>query len=175
MGGSRAWIALGSNQGPSRALMAEALRRLDERQDVRLDAVSSLYRTPPWGDTEQPDFLNAVARVRTDLDPPTLLRRLLELETALGRRRDAGRRWGPRRIDLDLLVHEAGPWSDPSLTLPHPRLAERAFVLVPFAELDGDRVVTDHRTVNELLARLDSALIVREEGPDWVRGATGRQ
>lgn len=139
----QAWIGLGGNVGDVRSTMRDALSQLDA-EDCQVATVSSLYETPPWGFTEQPRFLNACASLRTALAPAALLARLHEIEAALARVRT--RRWGPRTIDLDLLAYEGFSGTDPALSVPHPRIAERPFVLVPLAEIapglmiDGTRV-----------------------------------
>lgn len=126
-----AYVALGSNLGDRLAILREALRRL--RQLGRIEAVSSVYETDPVGYDDQPPFLNAVALLRTDLDPNTLLARLLAIEADLGRVRTFPN--APRTLDLDLLFYDDLILNAPDLTLPHPRLHERAFVLVPLAEI----------------------------------------
>ncbi len=162
-----AWIALGGNQASTRAELSEAIARLDAHPAIAVTAVSSLYRTPPWGDEDQPDFLNAVAKLATDLDPPSLLRVLLATESVLGRERAPARRWGPRSIDLDLLWHADGSWRDDELELPHPRMHERAFVLVPLAELAPELAVTEVGSVAQCLANLDSGSIHCVASPGW--------
>ena len=128
--GVLAYVGLGSNLGDRRAMIAGALDRLRPRR------VSSIVETEPWGVTDQPRFLNAVAEIETDLAPGALLDRLLEIERDLGRVRTE--RWGPRSIDLDLLLYGDRQENTPSLTLPHPRLHERLFVLEGLAELCPD-------------------------------------
>ncbi len=128
-----AFLGLGGNQGDRAALLAEALRRLDRVPGIRVTAVSSAYATAPVGPQDQPEFLNAVAAVRTTLAPGDLLAACLRIEAELGRVR-AGR-WGPRTIDIDVLLYGEGAWTEPGLVIPHPRLTERAFVLQPLAEL----------------------------------------
>ena len=167
MAGQLAWIALGSNQGPSRRLMAEAVAALEELPNSSVEAVSSLYRTPPWGDTKQADFLNAVVRLRTGLAPVELLRVLLDIEDRLGRDRSGGRRWGPRRMDLDLLLHGDARLCTETLTLPHPRMHERAFVLVPLAELDANLEIPGHGTVAACLSTAGREGIVEEAPAGW--------
>ncbi len=167
MGRSVAWVGLGSNLGPSEGILVEAVEALDQLPETDLEAVSSLYRTAPWGDEDQPDFLNAVVRLRTGLDPRTLLEALLAIEETLGRDRDAERRWGPRRIDLDLLMHGDTRTGEASLTLPHPRLHERSFVLVPLAELDATLEVPGRGSVADLLDRTGRSGVERVAGPDW--------
>ena len=138
--------------------MAAALRILDDDVQTKVVAVSSLYRTPPWGKTDQPDFLNAVAEIATSHAPRALLALCLDAELAL--KRERRERWGPRIIDIDILlfgdriVHEAG------LDIPHPRMLERAFVLAPLAEI-APGLALFGKGVAERLAAIDSAGIVR--------------
>jgi 2-amino-4-hydroxy-6-hydroxymethyldihydropteridine diphosphokinase len=152
---AEAFIALGGNIGDVRASFDRAIAMLCEDAAVRLKARSSDYRTPPWGVTDQPSFINAVITVSTTLAPHGLLARALETERALGRERAGERRWGPRTIDLDLLAYDDLTLRDPDLTLPHPRLFERAFVLVPLAEIASDRVIAGRR-VGDALKNLDT-------------------
>ena len=158
----RACIGLGSNLGDRRAHLrtaVEALRRLPETE---LLAVSSLYRTRPHGPQNQPEYLNAVALLETALAPEALLRHLQAIERAAGRRRD-GERWGPRTLDLDLLVHGAARRAGAALTLPHPRLAERAFVLEPLAEVAPDLEIPGLGPVARLRAACaDDSVLGRE-------------
>jgi len=133
----RAWIGLGGNLNDPKSAICEALVCLNQEADIDLETVSSLYRTAPIGVTDQPDFLNAVARLVTALDPEALLRRLLSIESALGRVR-AGVQFGPRVIDLDLLLYGEVVMATSSLTLPHPRMHLRRFVLEPLFEIEGD-------------------------------------
>jgi 2-amino-4-hydroxy-6-hydroxymethyldihydropteridine diphosphokinase len=128
--------------------------------DTRLVLRSSLYRTRPFGPVEQPDFVNAVAGLLTRLEPGGLLAQLQALEAQLGRERPVVR-WGPRRIDLDLLVHGGARIAEPGLEVPHPGIPERAFVLVPLAEIAPDLVVPGRGRVRDLLARVDSADLER--------------
>jgi 2-amino-4-hydroxy-6-hydroxymethyldihydropteridine diphosphokinase len=148
----RAYIGLGSNLGDREATLQRALRLLGER--VEVVAVSSFRETEPWGYVDQPPFLNAAAAVETELSPRGLLDALLEVESALGRTRD-GHRYGPRTIDLDLLLYEDDVVSEPGLTVPHPRLHERRFALEPLAELEPALSVPGHGTVSKLLGQLD--------------------
>ena len=133
----RAWIGLGGNLNDPKSTICEALVCLNQEADIELETVSSLYRTAPIGITDQPDFLNAVARLMTALDPETLLRTLLGIESALGRVR-SGVQFGPRAIDLDLLLYGEVVMATSSLTLPHPRMHLRRFVLEPLFEIEGD-------------------------------------
>jgi 2-amino-4-hydroxy-6-hydroxymethyldihydropteridine diphosphokinase len=151
-----AFIALGGNLGDVRATFKQAIAMLCDGVEVRLVARSSDYRTPPWGITEQPSFINAVIVVATSLSPSQLLERLQACERALGRDRGREQRWGPRPIDLDLLAFDDVTLREPDLTLPHPRLFERAFVLLPLAEIDPDRLIAGIR-VRDALARVDAS------------------
>ncbi len=150
-----AYVALGANLDDPAAQIDAALAALAALPDTRLVARSRLYRTPAWGPVVQPDYLNAVAELATDLAPRALLDALLAIERALGRDR-RGERYGPRRIDLDLLVHGDARIDEPGLALPHPRLAERAFVLVPLAEIAPALEVPGLGRVDALLAALDA-------------------
>lgn len=154
MPGHRAWIGLGGNQGDREALLSEAVRLLSATPGIEICQCSSRYETLPWGDAEQPLFLNAVIEVRTRLSPGALLSRLQAIETALGRQRTA-RRWGPRPIDLDLLVYEDQQLKTPDLEVPHPRVTQRAFVLVPLAEIAPALEIPGHGRVEELLSKVD--------------------
>ena len=144
-----AYIGLGSNLGDRETQLMRAADALDA---VRL---SPVIETEPWGFEDQPRFLNAVAEVETGLSPRGLLDRLLEIEQALGRTRD-GPRYGPRTIDLDLLLYGDQVIDEPGLQVPHPRLAERSFVLEPLASLVPERKIPGNGTVQEALARIQS-------------------
>jgi 2-amino-4-hydroxy-6-hydroxymethyldihydropteridine diphosphokinase len=145
---ARAFVALGSNLGDREGTIRAALARLDG-----VVAVSRLRDTDPVGFEDQPTFLNGVAALETELPPRALLDRQLEVERSLGRTRE-GPRFGPRTIDLDLLVHGDLEFDEPGLTIPHPRLHERRFVLEPLAELAPDLVVPGRGPVRDLLAGL---------------------
>ena len=153
---AEAFIALGGNVGDVRATFDAAIAILCDGPDVRLLARSSDYRTPPWGVTDQPPFTNAVIAVSTTLSPRALLARAQACERALGRDRAHEQHWGPRPIDLDILAYEDLVLNDATLTLPHPHLFERAFVLVPLAEIAPDRVIAGV-SVREALARVDTS------------------
>jgi len=133
-----AYIGLGSNVGDRAGYLQAALQELDRVSDLRVVGVSPVYETAPAGVLEQPDFLNAVVEVRSHLEPRTLLREMQRIEDRLGRTRTE--RWGPRTIDLDLLFHGDAVLDEEDLVLPHPRLHERAFVLVPLCDLAPDLV-----------------------------------
>jgi len=145
---TRAYIGLGSNLGDRE----ESIRRAAELIGAR--RLSTIRETEPWGIENQPSFLNAVARLETDLAPRRLLDRLLEVERTLGRTRE-GIRFGPRTIDLDLLLYGEETIDEAGLQVPHPRLHERRFVLEPLAELEPGLVVPGRGPVSALLAALD--------------------
>ena len=128
-----AYIGLGGNQGDPRGAFRFAISELEKAPATQVAAVSSLYRTAPWGKTDQPDFLNAVVALTTALAPQELLAVCMEIERKLKRVRKE--RWGPRPIDLDILWHGGRTVDLPDLKVPHPRMMERAFVLVPLAEI----------------------------------------
>ena len=153
-------IALGGNVGDVRATFRKAIGTICGMTQAALLARSSDYATPPWGDEQQPRFINACIHVETSLDPHALLFTLHKIENRFGRDRAHERRWGPRPLDLDLIAYDDVRIAKPELTLPHPRLFERAFVLVPLAEIVPARQIAGRR-VNEALARLSTAGIVR--------------
>jgi 2-amino-4-hydroxy-6-hydroxymethyldihydropteridine diphosphokinase len=160
-----AYLGLGGNLGDPAKSMGAALRMLDADPLSRVVAVSSLYRTPPWGKTDQPDFLNATAEVLTSHSPRELLDRCLEAEQRLKRVRQE--RWGPRLIDIDILIFGDKAVHEHGLEIPHPRMLERAFVLAPLAEIAPDFMV-DGQTLSDHLAMLDTTGITRlPSGRDW--------
>ncbi len=133
-GEHRVFLGLGSNLGDRRGNLLSALRMLDSIPGVRVVEVSSIYESEPWGPVEQPNFLNLVALVSTRRGPREMLEACREVEDALGRVRDV--RWGPRTIDVDILLYDDIAWEDEDLVIPHPRMRERDFVIVPLRELD---------------------------------------
>lgn len=151
---TRAYVGLGSNLGDRESYVRAALGALTVEPGVEVVRVSAFRDTDPVGIVDQPRFLNAVAALETALPPRTLLERLLAIERRLGRTRE-GERFGPRTIDLDLLVFGAERIDEPGLEVPHPRLHERRFALEPLAELDPGLVVPGHGEVGALLAALD--------------------
>jgi len=157
---AEALLGLGGNVGDVRATLDEAVRRFADDLEVRLVARSSDYRTPPWGVTDQPPFINCVIAVATELSPRALLHRALAVERALGRDRAREQRWGPRAVDIDLLAYDQVITSEPDLTLPHPHLFERAFVLVPLVEIAPARVIAGRR-IAEAAAWIDATGIER--------------
>jgi 2-amino-4-hydroxy-6-hydroxymethyldihydropteridine diphosphokinase len=149
----RAYIGLGSNLGDRRATLERAVELLDA-PDLTVVAVSELRETDPVDYLDQPRFLNGAAAVETELPAPELLKRLLAVERELGRERDAAVRFGPRTVDLDLLLYGSETIDAPGLTVPHPRLAERGFVLEPLVELDPELTLPDGRPLREILGAL---------------------
>ena len=154
-----AYVGLGSNLDDPADRIAEAITGLAALPGSIVLRRSSLYRSAPWGYADQPAFINAVAELETGLAPRALLDALLALERAQGRER-GGPRWGPRRIDLDLLLHGDHVSQSEGLELPHPRIGERAFVLAPLAELAPQLRVGDS-SVTALLAAIDASDCIR--------------
>ncbi|MBF6024341.1 2-amino-4-hydroxy-6-hydroxymethyldihydropteridine diphosphokinase [Lysobacter niastensis] len=154
-----AYVGLGSNLGESVATLRAALTALDAISGTHLVRASHFYRTPAWGVTEQPDFLNAVAMVRTQLPAAELLAAMLDIERAAGRNRsaDGSDRWGPRTLDLDLLLYGDAVVDVPGLHVPHPHLHERAFALVPLVEIAPDTVIPGVGRARDALARMETA------------------
>lgn len=153
-------IALGGNVGDVRATFPKAISNILGMAQATLLARSSDYRTPPWGEEAQDPFINACVEVETSLDPHALLFTLHKIEKRFGRDRAKEQRWGPRTLDLDLLAYDDAVINQSDLTLPHPRLFERAFVLVPLAEIAPDRVIAG-RSVAAALAQLSTEGIER--------------
>ena len=162
----RVWVGVGANLGDPAANVREAIQRLSAAPEFASGRASSLYETAPWGKTDQPWFVNAVAELETDATPDQVLDRLLAIETEMGRVRHE--RWGPRVIDLDYLLDEAETSAVPRLYLPHREVENRAFVLVPLAELrpemalpsgQGVRERADELAAEQPLRRLDGVTI----------------
>jgi len=146
----RAFVGLGSNLGEREATLWKALEGLGATEGIEVVAVSSFRETDPVGKVDQPRFVNAAAALETSLRPRELLERLLDVERSLGRDRAVEERWGPRTLDLDLLLYGGESIDEPGLEVPHPRLAERAFVLEPLLELDPDLRLPDGRPLRDL-------------------------
>lgn len=157
---TEAWLGLGGNVGDSRAILDRAVAQLCDGKDVTLIARSSDYKTPPWGFKYQPSFVNLCIAVETALSPRDLLERAQEVERALGRDRAHEKRWGPRTADIDIIAYDNVKIDDLGLTVPHPRLFERAFVLMPLAEIAPDLVIGG-RIVREAAAAVDMAGVER--------------
>lgn len=160
----RAAFSLGSNQGDRVAMLQGAVDALAAVPELSVTAVSPVFETDPVGGPEQPDYLNAVAVADTSLSPRELLVHALAIEQRFGRVRN--RRWGPRTLDIDLLAVADLVVDEPGLTVPHPRLLERAFVLVPWASADPTAVLPDGSMVRELASAADRAGV--RERPDLV-------
>ena len=150
-----AYIGVGSNLGDPRAQVLAALTRLAQLPRSRLVLASKLYRSLPFGRLQQPDFVNAVAGILTQLEPPALLQELKAIESSMGRPA-RHERWGPRIIDLDLLAQGRERRGEPELTLPHPGIVERNFVLYPLAEIAPDLELPGLGRVAELASRVTS-------------------
>ena len=162
---STVYLSLGGNLGDPAKSMGAALRMLDADADTRVTGVSSLYRTPPWGKLDQPDFLNAAAEISTGLAPRALLDLCLDAERKLKRVREE--RWGPRLIDIDILVFGDRVIHETGLEVPHPRMLERAFVLAPLAEIAPGLVISG-RSITDRLVAVDTSGIERlSSGRDW--------
>jgi len=153
-------IALGGNVGDVRATFGKAIANICGMAQAALVARSSDYLTPPWGEEQQARFVNACIEIETGLDPHALLFVLHKVERKFGREREKEQRWGPRTLDLDLIAYDDVAIDKPELILPHPRLFERAFVMVPLAEIAPDRVIRGRR-VEEALADLSTEGIER--------------
>jgi 2-amino-4-hydroxy-6-hydroxymethyldihydropteridine diphosphokinase len=151
---AEALIALGGNIGDVRAMFDQAIAALCDGQIVRLLARSSDYKTPPWGVEDQPPFVNCAIVAATELTPVELLRRAQAVERRFGRSRQTEQRWGPRTLDIDLIAYDDVALDSPDLTLPHPRLFERAFVLIPLAEIAPTRQIAGVRMA-DALAKID--------------------
>jgi len=153
-------IALGGNVGDVRATFKKAIAHICGMAQAALLARSSDYATPPWGEEHQARFVNACIEIETTLDPHALLFTLHKVERKFGRDRSKEQRWGPRSLDLDLIAYDDVTLDKPELALPHPRLFERAFVLIPLAEIAPDRVIAGRR-VKDALAQLSTDGIER--------------
>ena len=151
----QAYVALGSNLGDSRQHLLDAIEALAALPHTQVIARSKIYRTPPWGMVDQPEFLNAVVTLETTLEPHELLDALLQIERAAGRQRN-GERWGPRTLDLDLLHVVGKTVNDERLTLPHPHIADRAFVLLPLHDVASDLEIPGQGKVVDLLRTVDT-------------------
>ena len=153
---TRAFVGIGGNVGDVATTIAEAMWALDSMPQTSIRAQSRLYRTPPWGNTDQPAFTNAVVELQTRLAPRVLLDLLLEIELRFGRDRSESEKWGPRELDLDLLAYGDDQIDEPGMHVPHPHLHERAFVLVPRAEIAPDLEIPGVGRVSELVQAIDT-------------------
>ena len=171
MSDPRVFLGLGSNLG-DRAQMLSRARALLEGPDLRMVGGSRVYESPPWGMADQPWFLNQVVEIRTGLPPRALLSRCLDIEARLGRVRTV--RWGPRTIDIDILLYGGLEMNAPDLIIPHPRLRHRAFALIPLEELAPGLVLPDGTAVESALAALPDRGSVREYVPGRDAARTDR-
>ncbi|MET0582607.1 MAG: 2-amino-4-hydroxy-6-hydroxymethyldihydropteridine diphosphokinase [Pseudoxanthomonas sp.] len=154
-----AYIGLGGNLGDAAATLRAAIDALAGLPQTRLLKASSLYRTPAWGLERQPDFINGAAMLETQLDARALLHALLGIERDFGRERETGPRWGPRTLDLDLLLYAGAVIAEPGLQVPHPHLHERAFALVPLLQIAPDILIPGQGRAQDALSSLDSSAI----------------
>jgi len=166
---AEALIALGGNVGDVRATLDRAIDALCDGTDIELLARSSDYRTPPMGVTDQAAFVNCAIVVTTELSPPALLERAQAVEMLFGRDRSRERHWGPRTLDIDLIAYDDVARTTLTLTLPHPRALERAFVLLPLAEIVPEGRILGVR-IKDALARVDRAGIVKLPPRDGAAG-----
>jgi 2-amino-4-hydroxy-6-hydroxymethyldihydropteridine diphosphokinase len=157
---AQAYLAFGGNVGDSRTILDRAVTQLCDGTEVRLIKRSADYRTPPWGFKYQPPFINLCIAVETILSPRALLARAQEVELQLGRDRSHEKRWGPRTADIDIIAYDSLTIDELGLTVPHPRLFERAFVLVPLVEIAPDLTIAG-KTVRQALTEVDPAGIQR--------------
>ena len=157
---AKAFLGLGGNVGDTRAILDRAVTLLNDGTNIRLLARSSDYQTPPWGMEDQAPFVNLCLAVETTLTPHQLLARIQAVERALGRNRAAETRWGPRTCDIDILSYDDVTLNEPDLILPHPRMFERGFVLMPLAEIAPDAVIGGRR-VKDALKTADTKGIAR--------------
>jgi 2-amino-4-hydroxy-6-hydroxymethyldihydropteridine diphosphokinase len=159
-----AFLGIGGNLGDRLGFLTEAVRRLHQPPRMRVDAVSSVYESKPLGAATQPDYLNAVLRVATLHSPHELMAECLRIETALGRVRRE--RWGPRTIDIDILLYDDATIADAALTLPHPQMRARNFVLIPLAEIAPD-LVLGGASIQTFAGRIDSAGLRKLGRLEW--------
>jgi 2-amino-4-hydroxy-6-hydroxymethyldihydropteridine diphosphokinase len=157
------YLGLGSNLGDRRRNIEDAIKLMAQRKDIKVSEVSSLYETEPVGYEDQRWFINGVLKAETTLKPRKLLEALKEIEGALGRKRDL--RWGPRIVDLDILLYDDKKIKDQDFVIPHPEMHRRAFVLVPLAEIASDLTHSVMgRSIAELLATLPQTKVVKRIG-----------
>lgn len=155
----QACIGLGANLGDAAATLRQAIDALAVREGVVLRAMSRLYRTPAWGKEDQPDFINAAALLETSLAPRALLDLLLAVEAEFGRQRMEGERWGPRTLDLDLLLYGDAVVDEPGLRVPHPHLHERAFALIPLLDVLPEARIPGYGAARDAVSALEMSNI----------------
>lgn len=159
----RAYLALGSNVGDRKQALAQAVKALQETKEIKVTKLSAIYETDPVGYTDQPAFLNMVAAIDTTLAPNELLLQILGIEQQLGRIRTV--RWGPRVIDIDILLYGKEHVEQPDLQVPHPFMSERAFVLIPLKDVwEGGALPVYGKTIDEYLEEAEDAKGVRKWG-----------
>jgi len=158
---SLAYIGLGSNLNDPEAQVRSMIAAFSHRQSLKLIKASAMYRNPPMGPANQPDFINAVAVVKTKLSPRELLDELLRMECERGRTRESGNHWGPRAIDLDILLYDDRQIDQPDLKIPHPGISERNFVLFPLLEVEPDLWIPGLGWIKEIAAGHDSTALIR--------------
>ena len=163
---TRAVLGLGGNIGDSRKLIGVAIDSLAASPDIKVEAVSPLYLTPPWGKVDQAAFLNAAVAIETNLAPRALLQTVLGIERQLGRERKE--LWGPRKIDIDILIFDGVEVDEPGLQIPHPQLPRRAFALVPLVDVMPEATFAGRR-VDDILKDVSVDGIIRLAGADWHR------
>ena len=169
----QATLGLGGNVGDPAQSMAQALAALAERPDCRVLSVSHLFRTPPWGKTDQDWFFNACALISSSLSPEALLDACLSIEKEM--KRERVERWGPRTLDIDVLTYADVVQAGGRLELPHPRMTSRGFVLMPLADV-APCLVVEGRTVSDWLGEADlSGIEVASADGNWWRALAGRE
>ena len=160
-------LGLGGNIGCPRTNLSKALSIIDATDQIVVRSVSQLYETPPWGDLDQPKFLNACALIKTSFTPHEVLDFCLGLELEMGRKRE--RRWGPRTIDIDVLFYENMTLDEPGLQIPHPRMCERGFVMMPLAQIAPEREIAGHTVRHWAQQLYDPAIHPICDDRDWWR------
>ena len=154
------WIGVGANLGEPKSQVLRAIQYLNKLEAVYVEDISSLYQTEPIGNKDQPDFINAVVRVSTKLDPLGMLHQMFKIESEFGRVRD-GSQNSPRRLDLDLLIYDKLVMNSTELILPHPRMKDRLFVLEPLKELEGNFEIPTFGTVSTLISKCSEQRVVK--------------
>lgn len=157
------FVSLGGNMGDRLHYLREAIRLLKESEGIEIEHISSIYETDPVGFTDQPPFLNMVVGGKASVPASKLLAMVLQIERELGRTREV--RWGPRTIDIDILTYGLEQWEDENLEIPHPRLKDRLFVLIPFVEVAPNHLITigsTYKTTTELLENVKDKSGVRK-------------
>lgn len=160
---NKVYLSLGSNMGDRKKYLKKAIDSLDKIDNIQLCKISSFYETPPWGKKDQNSFINICIEIDTSLQPLALLKKLNEIEQALNRQRSV--RWGPRTIDIDILLFEDIITKSEQLTIPHPHIEERGFVIVPLYELNPNLMINGKR-IEEIMKKLDISEIKELESDD---------